>query len=215
MEAVIAILSYPLFRLLGEQVTVLEAFAFVTGALCVWAVSKQWLWNWPVGLLNNIAFFVLFITSGLYADSGLQVAFFLLGVYGWIAWLRRRRGGAPIATTIPVRHVRPIELLVALAAIAVGTVVIAFLLNTETDSVVPWPDAFIASASLVATWGQARKLFEQWWAWIVVDLVSIPLYLTKGLTLTAILYVGFLALCVYGLVSWHRELVTTPHEVVA
>ncbi|MES1170580.1 MAG: nicotinamide riboside transporter PnuC, partial [Leifsonia sp.] len=194
--------------------SVLEAFAFITGALCVWAVSKQWLWNWPVGLLNNIAFFALFITSGLYADSGLQVAFFVLGVYGWIAWIRRRRNGSAIATAIPVRRAQRIEILVAVAATTVGTVFIAFLLSTETNSVVPWPDAFIASASLVATCGQARKVFEQWWIWIAVDVVSSPLYLMKGLALTAILYLGFLALCIYGLMSWRREL-RTPAAVAA
>lgn len=199
-------LNLPLFTLLGEQVTILEAFGFVTGALCVWAVSKQWLWNWPVGLLNNLAFFALFATSGLYADAGLQVAFFLLGVYGWIAWIRRRQAGAGVALSIPVRRARPAEIGIGLCLTVAGTVAIAFLLATETDSVVPWPDAFIASASLVATWGQARKIFEQWFWWIVIDLVSVPLYLIKGLGLTAILYSGSLALCVYGVVTWRGEL---------
>jgi nicotinamide mononucleotide transporter len=206
MDAILAFFGIPLFTLLHEQVTVLETFGFVTGALCVWAVSRQWLWNWPVGLLNNLAFFALFATSGLYADAGLQVAFFLLGGYGWIAWIRRRRIGAAVATSIPVRRARAVEIVVGIALTAVGTVAIAFLLATETDSVVPWPDAFIASASLVATWGQARKIIEQWVWWIVVDVVSVPLYLIKGLSLTAILYTGFLALCIYGLVSWRREL---------
>lgn len=89
------------------------------------------------------------------------------------------------------------------SAVTVGA---ALALQSWTDSVVPWPDAFILAFSLLATWGQARKLLEQWWVWIAVDIVSIPLYAVKGLWLTAILYAGFLTLCVYGLRGWTREL---------
>ena len=60
--------------------------------------------------------------------------------------------------------------------------------------------------SLLATWGQTRKKVESWWLWIVADVVYIPLYQYKGLTLTALLYLGFLALCVVGLTSWTRDL---------
>jgi nicotinamide mononucleotide transporter len=80
------------------------------------------------------------------------------------------------------------------------------LLHGATDSSVPVPDAFVLAGSLLATWGQARKIIEQWWAWIVVDVVSIPLYASKGLWLTAILYTGFLALCIDGLRRWTVEL---------
>ncbi|MDH6182448.1 nicotinamide mononucleotide transporter [Microbacteriaceae bacterium SG_E_30_P1] len=205
--------SHPLFHLFGQQVSVLETFAFVTGALCVWAVSRQWTWNWPVGLVNNVAFFALFLSAGLYADSGLQVAFFVLGVYGWYSWIRRRRAGSTIATTIPVRRATRGEVLTVVGLVALGTVLIAVLLTTQTNSVVPWPDAFITAASLGATWGQARKIIEQWWLWIIVDIVSIPLYVSKGLILTAILYCGFLALCVYGLRQWRRELAKDAAEL--
>jgi nicotinamide mononucleotide transporter len=80
------------------------------------------------------------------------------------------------------------------------------VLGAATDSTVPLPDAFVLAGSLVATWGQARKIIEQWWVWIAVDVVSIPLYASKGLWLTAVLYTGFLALCVDGLRRWTREL---------
>ena len=211
MDAISAAFGTVLFTLAGQNVTVLEAFGFVTGALCVWAVSRQWVWNWPVGLVNNLAFLALFVTAGLYADAGLQIAFFALGVYGWVAWHRRRRPCDGEIVTLHVRHASAPEVAVGLTLTAAGTVAIAYLLAAETDSVVPWPDAFITSASLVATWGQARKLFEQWWCWIVVDVVSVPLYLVKGLVLTATLYAGFLALCVYGLVTWRRDLAAHRH----
>ena len=59
--------------------------------------------------------------------------------------------------------------------------------------------------SLLATWGQARKKVESWWLWIAADLIYVPLYRTRAY-LTALLYLGFLALCVVGLRAWTQEL---------
>lgn len=221
MDALLDLLNTTLFELLGTPVTVVEAFAFVTGALCVWAVSRQWIWNWPVGILNAAAFVVLFLGAGLYADASLQFVFIVLGVVGWVGWTRRRRNGAAEKTPLPVRRVRPAEAALGAGAVVGGTAAVALLLTTHTDSTVPWPDAFVLAASLVATALQTRKIFEHWWVWIAVDVVSIPLYLVKGLWLTAILYAGFLALCVSGLVAWRRDLParpaqpTPPHPVEA
>jgi nicotinamide mononucleotide transporter len=107
---------------------------------------------------------------------------------------------------IEVRRATTRERSWGLAATVLLTVAAAVLLNAATDSSVPVPDAFVLAASLLATWGQAQKIIEQWWVWIVVDVVSIPLYVSKGLWLTAILYIGFLALCIDGLRRWTAEL---------
>jgi nicotinamide mononucleotide transporter len=188
---------------LGENVSVIEVIGFVTGAVCVWAVTRQFIWNWPVGIANNVAFLVLFIGAGLYADAALQVIFAAVAAYGWVLWSRR---SSTTHHTVAVRRATGPERYGGLAATVLLTAVAAVLLHSATDSTVPLPDAFVLAASLLATWGQARKLVEQWWVWIAVDVVSIPLYASKGLWLTAILYTGFLALCVDGLRRWTREL---------
>jgi nicotinamide mononucleotide transporter len=192
-------LTTSLFTVFGETFTVVEVIGFVTGALCVWAVTREWTWNWPMGILNNLAFIILFLGAGLYADTVLQVVFVIIGIYGWHLWTRGRR------VILPIRRTTRNELLIGIAATAVVTVGVAFLLAAETNSVVPWPDAFILAASLWATWMQAQMILEQWWVWIIVDVISIPLYLVKHLFLTGTLYVGFLALCIYGITKWTRD----------
>ena len=84
-----------------------EVLGFTSGGACVWLVVREHLWNWPVGLANNIVFFVLFLKSRLYADMWLQVVYFALGVYGWVHW---RFGGAQrsslsISRTLPAEWV--------------------------------------------------------------------------------------------------------------
>lgn len=181
-----------------------EVLGFATGALCVWLVARQHVANWPVGIANNVFFIVLFAQSGLYADAGLQIVFIALAAYGWWSWTHG--GGPGTAGALPVRRTTRTEWAALAAAGAVGVLALTLLLDRATDSTVPFWDALTTGLSLTATYGQCRKLVESWWLWIAADLVYIPLYAYKGLYLTAGLYVGFLALCVAGLVGWRRTL---------
>jgi nicotinamide mononucleotide transporter len=190
------------FTLFGAPTTWGEVAGFASGALCVWLVARMNIWNWPVGIANNLFFLLLFLSAGLYADGGLQVVFIALALYGWWAWLR----GGTARSELPASRTTGRQwAILAIAALA-GTTAMTWLLSAHTDSTVPLADAFTTVLSLLATWAQTRKKLESWWLWILADLIYVPLYLYKDLTLTALLYVGFMALCIVGLVRWTREL---------
>ncbi|MFF5706277.1 nicotinamide riboside transporter PnuC [Streptomyces sp. NPDC012794] len=189
---------------MGWNTSWTEILGFATGAVCVWLVARQHIANWPVGIANNLFFIVLFTQAGLYADAGLQIVFIALAAYGWWSWTHG--GGPGTAGTLPVRRTTRAEWVWLVAAGAVGTAALTLLLGRVSDSTVPFWDALTTGLSLMATYGQCRKLLESWWLWIAADLVYIPLYASKGLYLTSVLYTGFLALCVAGLVGWHRTL---------
>jgi nicotinamide mononucleotide transporter len=110
--------------------------------------------------------------------------------------------GAPLV----VRRTRPREWAVLAAVVVVATGGLAAWLAHHTDSPAPLADASVFTLSLAATWGQAEKLLESWWIWIAVDVVSVPLYVSRGLYPTAGVYVIFGALCVVGLRGWRRAL---------
>ncbi|MFC4857440.1 nicotinamide riboside transporter PnuC [Actinophytocola glycyrrhizae] len=187
-------------------VDIVEILGFVSGALCVWLVARQNIWNWPIGIANNVVFLILFWTAGIYADAGLQIVYMGLALYGWWAWLRGGVEHSALTVTRTTRH----QWLVLGAIGVLGTAGLTILLDTATDSTVPLPDAATTVLSLLATWGQARKKLESWWLWIMADVVYIPLYAYKDLWLTAALYVGFLALCVVGLRNWSASYATAP-----
>lgn len=189
---------------MGWQTSWTEILGFATGAVCVWLVARQHIANWPIGIANNIFFIVLFSSAGLYADAGLQIVFIALAAYGWWSWTHG--GGPGTSTALPVRRTTAAEWTVLAAAGAVGVLGLTLLLSRATDSTVPFWDALTTGLSLMATYGQCRKLVESWWLWIAADLVYIPLYVHKELYLTSVLYVGFLALCVAGLLGWRRAL---------
>ncbi|WP_294569264.1 nicotinamide riboside transporter PnuC [uncultured Arthrobacter sp.] len=203
MTAVLDWMNATAFTLLNNPVSWIEVIGFVTGAACVYGVAKQRAWNWPVGILNNIAFTILFLGAGLYGETVLQIVFASVAVYGWYNWVRGAKD-TEVKGDLPIRDASRNEGLIGLVAVVAATVGVAMILTRATDSQVPWPDAFVLAASLLATYAQAKKIFQHWHVWIVIDLVSIPLYYSRGLALTAVLYVGFLALCIYGLVDWKR-----------
>ena len=180
------------------KTTWLEAFSFVTGAACVWLTVKESAWNFPISLINVSAFSVVFFKSQLYADAGLQVAFFILTLIGWYLWLY----GGERRTALHIVRTRMAEGVCVILGIAAFTGILWPILLHFKGSAMFW-DALTTSISLGAQWLLNRKRLETWIAWIVVDVIYIPLYLSQGLYLTAILYVVFLGMAITGLRAWH------------
>jgi nicotinamide mononucleotide transporter len=179
----------------------LELFGFATGAACVWLIARQNIWNWPLGIANNLLFMVLFTRSGLYADVGLQVFYVVIGVYGWWHWLH---GGLDHGA-LKVSRTPPREAALAALLTAGGTALVILLLKRYTNSTVPVLDATVTGLSVAAQILMARKRLENWWIWIAANLLSIGLLIYKQLFITAGLYAVFLVICILGLVEWTRS----------
>ncbi|OYO21901.1 nicotinamide mononucleotide transporter [Enemella dayhoffiae] len=183
-----------------------EVAGFVTGAVCVWLCVRRNVWNFPVGIANNVFFFLLFTSAGLYGDAWLQVLYLGLGALGWYWWLR----GGPERSRLVVRHTPGWGWLLAIAVVIVLSAVVWRLLTSHTDSTVPVGDALTTGLSVGAQVMLNRKWIGNWLLWITADVLYIWLYATKGLYLTSALYAGFLILCVVGLLQWRRVLDGTP-----
>jgi nicotinamide mononucleotide transporter len=187
-----------------------EVFGFVTGGVCVWLLVRQHLLNWPIGLLNNIVFFVLFYEKRLFADMGLQVIFFVLGVYGWWHWARRGTAEAPLRPT----HAARWEWFVVPVFVVLATLGLRELL-LSLNGAAPVGDAVTTALSLGAQYLICRKRIENWYLWILADIIYVPLYLSRDLPLTAVLYAGFLALSVLGLRAWRRSMREASSEATS
>ena len=190
--------------------SVTEVLGFVTGALCVWLLARQIIWNWPIGIANNALYLIVFLRSGLYGDAGLQIVYMILGAYGWWTWLRATPG-----RELAVTRTSSVTWAWLIPATGLAAIALAFFLARFTDSTVPGWDGSTTALSLAAIFGQSRKYVESWWIWIVADLIYIPLYIYKNLWLTSVLYLVFLILCVIGLREWRRALAMHDVEQMA
>jgi nicotinamide mononucleotide transporter len=177
-----------------------ELLGFITGAICVWLQVKEKVWNWPAGIANNIFYIVVFWRSGLYADSLLQWIYIAISLYGWWNWLR---GGAA-HSRLKISRTSVAATLAYAALTACGSVVFYELLRRYTNSTVPIWDGLTTAMSLTAQYMLTRKLVENWWWWIAVDVIYIALYVYKHLLLTSVLYAIFLAMCIMGLRRWKQ-----------
>ncbi len=183
-----------------ELTTALEAISFVTGALCVWLVVRENVWNFPIGLMNVATFSVVFFQSRLFADAGLQIVYFVLGVVGWRLWLR----GGENQTRLRLSRIGMLELMWLGFFVILSTLCLWKTLQHFGGSASFW-DVFTTSLSLASQWMLNRKQLESWLGWIVVDAIYVPLYVSKGLYLTAILYAIFLCMAFIGWKQWYRS----------
>lgn len=178
-----------------------EACGFVTGAVCVWLVTRGNIWNWPIGLVNNLFFAVLFWRARLFADMGLQGVYFALGIWGWWHWLRGGKNHSRLEVTRSTRG----EWIGIALFLGFGTWGLRELL-IAVNGAAPFWDSLTTTLCLAAQYLLCRKRIENWWLWITADIIYVPLYFSRHLPLTAILYAGFIGLCVIGLFRWRKEL---------
>jgi nicotinamide mononucleotide transporter len=180
----------------------IEIFGFMTGAVCVWLQVKENIWGWPIGIMNNLVYIAVFLSAKLYADTGLQVVYIVISLYGWWNWLHPAPGKKKAA----VRRIRLFEAVTVAISIVAGATFLRWLLSHYTDSNVPFWDGTTTSISLAAQYMLGRKHLENWLVWIGVDVIYIGLYIYKHLYLTSFLYFIFLLMCIAGYVQWRKSL---------
>jgi nicotinamide mononucleotide transporter len=202
MIALLEALTRPLLHVGTFPFSLGDLLGFATGLACVGLAARGSILNFPLGLANSAVLALVFFKSRLFGDMALQGIFFVLTSIGWAQWQRAGQGSGK-----PPRPSTRGDFLYGLVAVAALTLALRPLL-LHLGGAAPWPDAFITSASLWAQWLLNRKSLSTWPWWIAVDVVSIPLYLSRDLPLIAFLYAIFLALCVKGWFTWRRALGT-------
>jgi len=199
LEAIGSFLDATAFSALATPVSNAELIGFATGAGCVWLAARQNVLNFPLALVNAAMFGLLFVDKKLYGDAALQAMFFSLNLYGAWRWWR----GDGDHHELPVSRLSP-RGWIAIAAAAIVAVPLLRGALVAAGGAAPFWDAVITALSVIAQVLLNRKTLENWALWIAVDLVSIPLYVSKGLLLTAVLYAVFLLMCVGGWRAWRR-----------
>lgn len=183
-----------------SSLLILEWSATVTTALCVWLAARRNIATWPIGIVGCVLYGALFYANQLYADATLQVFFMVTGVIGWQQW--RATGGPALTASRP-----PIAPRQWLAVVTVGVLVTAAygsLLHTWTDAYAPFWDSAVLTLSVIAQVLLMQGRRETWPVWILVNTLSVPLFLSRGLDVTAGLYAIFWLNAWYGWWQWRR-----------
>jgi nicotinamide mononucleotide transporter len=179
-----------------------EAIAMITAIAYLWLAIRQNIWCWAAAVISTTIYTFVMYGAGLYMESALQIFYIVLAVYGWYSWRQGSRSGELAVSTLRTRHH-----LLAVGCILILAIGSGLLLRKFTVAALPYLDSFTTWGAIVATYMVARKILENWLYWFVIDSVSIYLYVSRGLYLTAMLFLIYLVMIFFGYRSWRRSMV--------
>jgi nicotinamide mononucleotide transporter len=179
----------------------IELTAAVLAVAYLLLAIRQLLSCWFAAFVSSCLYVWVFFTAHLYMESVLNVFYAAMAVYGFRQWQRGRRGAAPAVTRWPVvRHAAGLLGVVALSLVSY------FFLRRFTPAAWPFVDSMVSWSSVFATFLVARKVYENWHWWLVIDSVSLYLSFTRHLYATMLLFALYLVLIVVGMREWRRSL---------
>jgi len=185
-----------------KTVSVWEITAVVLALVYLVLAIRQSIACWFAAILSTSIYIVLMYQAGLYMESALQVFYIAMAFYGWYSW----KHGEGLENKLPVsswplnRHVTPL-VLILLFTLASG-----YALSHYSSAAMPYLDSFTTWGAIVTTWMVARKIIQNWHYWFIIDSVSVYLYVSRGLWLTALLFILYLVLIVIGYRQWRKSM---------
>ncbi len=185
----------------------IEILGAITGLIYLYFSIRQIIWLWPLGIITSLLYIYVFYHVRLFADMSLQVYYFFISIYGWVHWVHGSKRQDSDGQ-IPVTGITP-GVWVILIAVSMGLTVISGYVLKFYEDPLPYLDAFTTAASVVATWMLARKMIENWLFWIVIDAVSMGMYIYKGLYPTVILFLVYTFMAFIGFRQWKKDLKKT------
>jgi len=184
----------------------LDILGFTIGLVYLYLEYKASIWLWLASIVMPAVDMMLYFKAGLYADFGMAVYYCLIAIYGYMVWKFGKQ--AKEKGTMPITHFPLFYVFPAFAAFLLVWYVIWWLLSTQTDSTVPFTDAFTTALSMVAMWALARKYAEQWLLWLVVDAICCYLYIYKGIPFKAAIYGLYTVVAILGYRKWLKIMQT-------
>jgi len=182
-----------------------ELIGAASGLLCVWLIIRENIWNWPVGLAYALVSLLVFYKARLYSDLVLHVFYVFMNGYGWYYWLRgagaRSSGGRLVVARLSKRSASLLGV-----ATVIGIVAMGWLFDYYTDADLAYWDSTTTVMSFAAMWMAAHKYIENWFVWLVVDVLATGIYIFKGIWPYAVLYGLYIPMAVWGWMAWSRSM---------
>ncbi|MFE7130386.1 nicotinamide riboside transporter PnuC [Streptomyces sp. NPDC057638] len=192
------------FTAFGQHIKWTDMVGNVIGLIALALGWRRSIWTWPAQLLSGLVLVAAYASAGLSGGVGKQLLVIAVAAWGWRQWTLGRRQARDGSIAVRFATWRERGLLAGGAALGTLAVVGLFTLYPEL-SWSPWADAYIFVGTIVAMVAQARGLVEFWFAWLLVDIVGVPLAFSGGLAFSGLVYVIYFALVLWGLRDWWQR----------
>jgi len=206
------VLDYTLFTLWDYPLSVLELIAVLTGFITVLLASKAWSVNFLFGMVNSIAYFLLYFQYRLYSVMLLQIVYFSFSIYGYYHWRHPKPEDADKNKEQKIQMLtnkKRVQYLIAIvfSGLIWGWCVIHFQASFPAyvePPAFPWFDALLTMGSMVAQYLLSRKIWDNWPLWIVLDGASTILYASMGMIFTSVLFGTFTLIAIKAQYEWKK-----------
>lgn len=208
-----------IFNLLFEQYSsyavldiIMEITAVFFGFASVWYSKQNNILVFPTGLISTSIFVYLLFKWQLVGDMMINGYYFIMSIYGWYVWTRK----VDTENVTPISRVTKREQKFGIV-IFVSTLVLVYEVYQFFEMWTNWVayvDTLTTALFFVGMWLMAKRKIENWYFWIIADIISVPLYLYKGLTFTSIQYFGFTILAIFGFLAWKKNLSNSTQTVL-
>jgi len=191
---------------------ILEMVGVFFGFLSVWYSMRENILVFPTGIISTGIFVYILLIFGLLGDMLINAYYFTMSIYGWYVWTRKvdETHFIPITITTPKEKVWSLILFGS----TVLFVVIVYLAFDKFDSWTAYVDTLTTAIFFVAMWLMAKKKLENWVYWIIGDVISVPLYLYKGLIFTSLQYLLFTIIAIFGYLAWKKSINKSPQVLL-
>ena len=201
---------YQLFNSLFEQYSQYETFdialemlAVLFGLLSVWFSKNNNILVYPTGMISTAIFVYLLYKWFLLGDMIINGYFFFMSIYGWFIWSRKKNN---VFTPISHLNYNEIRISIYIFFTSLLTVYLVYVYFDKWDSFTAYIDNLTTAIFFVGMWLMANRKIENWFFWIMGDIISVPLYFYKGLTFTSLQYLIFTFIAISGYYSWKKIL---------
>ncbi|MDG1451942.1 MAG: nicotinamide riboside transporter PnuC [Polaribacter sp.] len=182
----------------------LEIIAVIFGFLSVWFSKENKIWVFPTGMISTSIFVYLLLKWELLGDMMINAYYFAMSIYGWYIWTRK----IDETTVTPISRINSKEKKNAII-LFITTLVFVFIIYKTFDKWTSWvayADTITTAIFFVGMWLMAKRIFANWIFWILGNIISVPLYLYKGLAFTSLQYLGFTFIAIFGYIAWKKSL---------
>lgn len=202
------------FTIWNYPVSHLEFYAIITGLVAVGLSGMANVWSWPIGMINVLLYFFLFFQVQLYPDMFLQVFFFVTNAIGWWRWTHPKPLEEDKKQELRISFMSRKDVITLSFIGSAGVLALGFFAGNLHElfpdvfvkpSAYPYLDSFLTVMSIIATFYMIQKKIECWVIWLLVDLVATPLYFSRDIKLTAVLYLIYCFIAAFALWNWIRE----------
>lgn len=164
---------------------------------------KQNLWCWPAAFFSTLIYSILFFDAALLMDSALNIFYLVMAVYGWYSWkygnLKSKNNDLEISTYGLKQNLKIIFILTLISLF------LGYIMANYTNADFAYLDTFTTVFAVFSTYMLTKKILENWIYWVVIDSLSIYIYVNKGFYLTAILFALYTVLAIVAYVKWKVE----------